>query len=86
MYFEWSSVVDAPVTSGMTLDEFKKYYRDEYGRHGFEGLAKRLEKVELESTTDPFCTIEELIQTNRCGPRGGAVSRETIIKRLKSKS
>jgi hypothetical protein len=26
-YLEWSTVVDAPVTFGMSLEEFKEYYR-----------------------------------------------------------
>lgn len=45
-YLEWSTVVDAPVTFGMLLPEFKEYYRDEYGRDGYRELKHRLERVE----------------------------------------
>lgn len=33
-YMEWSTVVDAPVTFGMTLEEFMEHYREEYGKRG----------------------------------------------------
>lgn len=45
-YLEWSSVVDAPITYGMTLDELRQYIREEYGNEGLERLPARLERVE----------------------------------------
>ncbi len=46
-YMEWSSIAGAPRTYGMTLDEFKDYYREEYGRHGYEtDFDRRMAQVE----------------------------------------
>lgn len=36
-YLEWSTIVDAPVTFGMTREELATHYRDEYGRAGRRG-------------------------------------------------
>ena len=44
-YMEWSTVVDAPVTYGMSLEEFNKYYQEENGLRGMEDLPKRMERV-----------------------------------------
>lgn len=45
-YMEWSTIVDAPVTYGMSLDEFKEYYKEQYGIKGMEGLEDRMTRVE----------------------------------------
>ena len=41
-YLLWSTVVDAPVTQGMSLREFKKYYQSEYGEQGMINLPPTL--------------------------------------------
>ena len=45
-YLEWSTIVDAPVTYGMTLAEFRRHYRREYGASGMRELPERLAFVE----------------------------------------
>jgi hypothetical protein len=50
-FMEWSSVVDAPTTNGMTLAEFKEYYRSEYGNRGMEDLDERLTRVFANGTS-----------------------------------
>jgi len=69
-YFEWSTIVDAPVTFGMTLDEFTEYYEAEYGHDGMRDLPERLARVE-EYGTSGLCgqTPNDLISGyNRAGP------------------
>lgn len=85
-YLEWSSVVDAPVTNGMTLDEYKEFYRDEYGRANFEsvmsdGFAARMKRVE-ERGTSAFDdkTVEDTIWLNRAGPKEKPLHKEEIIE------
>lgn len=41
-WLEWSTVVDAPITYGMSRDEYREYVRDERGREGLERLDLRL--------------------------------------------
>lgn len=69
-YLEWSTVVDAPVTFGMSLDEFKEYYRDEYGESGMNGLGKRLKRVEEKGVSSHLDnSLDSLLSFNRAGPK-----------------
>lgn len=79
-YLEWSTVVDAPVTFGMSLDEFKEYYQDEYGRSGMYELDKRLERVEAKGTSAHiYDSVDEVISCNRAGQKGSSLSKQQII-------
>lgn len=67
-YMEWSTVVDAPVTYLMPLDEFKAYYRDEHGRRNFEmDFEDRMARVEEKGTSARLDTLESLWEHNRAG-------------------
>ena len=67
-YLEWSTIVDAPVTWGMTLDEFKEYYRDEYGAEGMRRLAERMARTELKGTSFYLdADVSHTIRHNRAG-------------------
>lgn len=81
-YLEWSSIVDAPVTHGMTLEEFKAYYRDEYGRNDFElKFPRRLARVEQKGTSaHDSADVDDLIWGNCAGPGGTQLHREEIIE------
>ena len=80
-YFEWSTIVDAPVTYGMTLEDFKNHYRFEYGKQGMKGLPARLERVEESGTSAiPRQTADELITFNRAGDMEANLSKELILK------
>lgn len=74
MYFEWSTVVDAPTTYGMTLEDFTAYYRERYGSHDMDapddaGFAARMRRVEAKGTsTHCYDSVEELVEGNRAGP------------------
>jgi hypothetical protein len=79
-YFEWSTVVDAPITFGMSLEEFKKYYKEEYGRKGMDDLEQRLERVEEKGTSSRIHkSVDDLIDYNRAGQRGSSLSRQQLI-------
>jgi hypothetical protein len=81
-FFEWSTVVDAPVTFGMKLDEFKEYYRDQYGAHGFADLGSRLDRALTKGTSSQMGeTGEELMGGyNRAGYRETHLTIPEIIK------
>lgn len=80
-YFEWSTIVASPVTYGMTLDEFKSYYRDEYGRAGMEKLPARLERVHEKGNSCLFNNIsnDELIKYNHAGDNEECLTPQGII-------
>jgi len=80
-YCEWSTVVDAPVSSIMTLDGLKAYYRGQYGEEGMLMLPDRLARVERTGCSAlSGCTAEELIACNRAGPKEGRLNLRQIIK------
>ena len=80
-YLEWSSVVDAPVTYGMTLDEFKDYYRHEYGERGMEKLPERLARVEAIGTSAiGYNTLDDLIGFNRAGKGESILSKDELYR------
>lgn len=69
-YLEWSTIVDAPVTFGMSLDEFKEYYSDEYGEAGMNGLSERLKRVEEKGVSSYLDgSVSSLVSFNRAGPK-----------------
>lgn len=79
---EWSTVVDAPVTFGMSLEEFKKHYKEEYGSSGMIELEERLKRVENNGTSGhpPFGNLEGLLSSNRAGANETHMEREDIIE------
>ena len=68
-YLDWSSVVDAPVTFGMTLEELKQYIVYEYGQEGLKELPARLERIEANDGTSSYVktSVSGLIAVNRAG-------------------
>jgi hypothetical protein len=81
-YLEWSTIVDAPVTYGMTLDEFTEYYQAEYGLSAMAELPERLERVNRFgcSAKDGY-SIDNLMSFNRAGPNETSLDRESIYEK-----
>lgn len=81
-YLEWSTIVDAPITWGMSLEEFKIYYKEEYGREGMRGLEERLVKVEKTGhSAYGNITVDQIIDLNRAGVQEENLSKEEIIQK-----
>jgi len=86
LYCEWSTVVDAPVTYGMTLKQLKSYIKRVYGSNGLDELPERLKRVEHHGTSfHDGTTIDDLIRSNRAGENGKRATKERIITELRSK-
>ena len=80
-YLEWSTVVDAPVLVCSSLEEYKKWYQEEYGRSSMDELERRLERVESKGTSSMIHdSIDDLILPNRCGKNETSLSKEQIIQ------
>jgi len=78
-YFEWSTVVDAPVTYGMTKDELYEYIKERYGREGLQELPERLARVEKFGTSFHWnTTLDELFESNRAGEDETYLTKEEI--------
>ena len=81
-YLEWSTVVDAPITYGASLDEFREHYRSEYGEDGMRHLDERLRRVAANGTSSQMGeSAEQLISGNRAGDDESELSMAAIIQK-----
>jgi hypothetical protein len=78
-YLEWSTIVDAPITFGMSLDELKKYYQAEYGQSSLLRFAQKLKDTEEYGSSDRN-GIDSVISCNRAGPNEIPLSKARIYK------
>lgn len=79
-YLEYSTIVDAPITYGMSLDEFKKFYQEEYGCSSMDELEKRLLRVEERGTSAHlYASVDRCIQCNRAGKNETCLTKEQLI-------
>ena len=82
LYFEWSSVWDRPITTGMTLEEFQAHIKEEYGRQGLNALPERLKRVEEKGHSDIISPdLESFLVCNRAGPDETWIAAEEIYER-----
>jgi len=79
-FFEWSTIVDAPVTTGMRRDEFAEHYLHQYGASRFGELDERLARaIEHGTSVEPPMSTEELVAGNRAGMDGEEIPLAQII-------
>lgn len=79
-YLEWSTVCDAPITQGMSLEKFREYYYNKYGEASELELTERLLRVEANGTSaySPE-NLESLLQSNRAGDNEECLSKSEVI-------
>jgi hypothetical protein len=83
-FFVWSTVVDAPITFGMTVEELKDWYQLEYGRSGMKNFQERLERTIKNGTSALWnLTAKELIRGNRAGDHEKTLTEKQIIEQYK---
>lgn len=81
-FFEWSTVVDAPITYGMTEEELRAYMKDEYGNEGLSRLPERLARVAAKGTSSCVDdSLADLVGYNRAGPNETCLTEEEIYAR-----
>lgn len=80
-YLIWSEIVDAPLSSGMTLAELKRWIRGSYGSEGMRQLPARLERVERKGTSSLRDeSAVSSIWLNRAGPNESTLTIEGIYR------
>lgn len=62
-YMEWSTIVQVPITWGMTLDEFYQYYKEKYGTAGMVDLPNRLARTADQGCSIPGAAADDLLST-----------------------
>lgn len=81
-YFEWSTIVDAPVTYGMLREDFIAYYLRRYGETSKTDLDIRLSRVEATGTSCMDQTLDEVLSCNRAGPKETHADRAQLLQLL----
>lgn len=80
-YMIFSTIVDAPVTYGMTIGELEDYVRMTHGQSGLDDLPKRLERVErYGSSSMGKRSAEDVMGFNRAGPNEDCLTMEEIYQ------
>lgn len=78
-YFEWSTIVDAPITDGMTKEELEEHIRFKYGDEGIKGLPGRLKRIESTNTSCLNKTsLKDLTDHNRAGKNESCLTIDEI--------
>ena len=85
-FFEWSTVVDAPVSYGMDMEELESYTKERYGEEGLKDLPQRLERVKKTGCSSHYPqSVDELIKGNRAGDNEKTLTKKQIYKKYSSK-
>lgn len=84
-FLEWSTVVDAPITYGMTMEELEAYIKETYGTVGLRDLPERLERVKKTGCSANM-SVAELISGNRAGKNEGKLTKKQIYEQYCSKT
>lgn len=76
-YLFWSTVVDAPVSHGMSLEEFKK----DYIKSDLTNYEERIERVNKKGTSSLIDeSVDALISFNRAGPEESCLSYDELVR------
>lgn len=81
-YLEWSTVTDSPSTPGLTFEEFKEWYEEQYGKSAmleFEVRIGRANKIGTSSALHH--SADEVISGNRAGDKEKCLTKEEIIQK-----
>lgn len=79
-YLEWSTIVDAPVTYGGSLKQFKDYYKNKYGESGMKELPERLKRVNKTGCSSMMGDkAEDFFNCNRAGKNETQLDKEGLL-------
>lgn len=71
-YLVWSTIVDAPVTYGMSKENYMEWYKEEYGRIALEEWLQGKRNM---------ADIEEFLNYNRAGENEEQLDKEGILNK-----
>lgn len=80
LFFEWSTVVDAPVTQAMSEAEFRSYFLRLHGDHLESDLDERLTRAKATgcSAREGY-SLADIVSHNRAGPNESCLSVEEVL-------
>ena len=77
-FFEWSTVIDAPLTEEMSAAEFRKYYAFQYGQRSLNDIEQRMKRA-VETGSSAGIYLEEILAENRAGPNETELDFEQVL-------
>lgn len=80
-YLEWSTITDSPITYGMSLKKFKKFYLKEYGISSKKDLEDRLTRVEQTGTSSFIENLEDTLEYNKAGRNEKKLTLNQLIEK-----
>lgn len=81
-YLVWSTVVDAPITNGMTIEELTEFIEWQHGQDGLSDLPDRLKRVEEKGISAfNYDSVDEIIAYNRAGKDETCLTKEALIEK-----
>src|ERR1700732_4679174 len=84
LFFEWSTVVDAPVSPAMTKAEFNVYWLNQHGTQGMTDLEDRLARAESRGcSSHREMSARNCVEGNRAGDREVELSFDEVIDVVK---
>ena len=78
-YLLWSTIVDAPVSYCLSLDECVNQYKQDLSEIELIDLPTSLKRLE-ETGSSGFGTLEDLLEFNEAGNEGKKLSKEEILQ------
>lgn len=91
-YFHWSTIVDAPISDGMLLEDFRKWYFNKYGTDGdseeqFNNMIKLLDTYPAVNGGGCIIaeTLREAIRGNRAGENEKHLTANQIYEQYRKK-
>jgi hypothetical protein len=78
-FMEWTSVSDGPASLLLTEEQFRRYWREEYGRARWHELAEILLTVKKNGTTARGYTVDKIIKNNRAGKNDNPLTKQQLI-------
>lgn len=79
-YMHWTSVSDGPISLLLTEEQFRRYWREEFGRDRWHELAELLLTVKAKGTTARGYTVDDIIKDNRAGEKGKTLTKKQLIE------
>jgi len=79
-FMEWTSVSDGPASLLLTEEQFRRYWREEYGRNRWHELAEILLLVKKYGTSARRYTVDDIIKGNHAGKEGKHLTKKQIVE------
>jgi len=84
-FFVWSTVLDTPITPGLTMGQLEEFIFSEEGEIGLATLPARLDRVaEKGTSSQEHDSVEDLLFLNCMGQKGGRLPVDEALAMIRS--